>query len=76
MRKDGSFVKTERLRNISTQIAKAFNQSDEKKVDLAVLISWIEMNIGLTKARALEYIDTCCSVHGWSIIDGKLSLCE
>ena len=69
MKQDASFVKTRRLEQIAKQIAKGFSSAPE--IHLKKLMLWIEMNIGLTKIRALEYIETVCEAKGWELDQDK-----
>ena len=68
MRKDGSFIKTERLAQIAKQIVKGFPEP----VDYHKLVLWVEMNIGLRADTASEYITKICEAHDWAIEDGKI----
>jgi hypothetical protein len=68
MRKDGSYVKVERLSLIRKEIAKQFpNPVEVSKVEL-----WVECNIGLTPEKARDYIDKAVAAAGWVITDGKI----
>ena len=61
MRKDGSFVKTERMKEIAKLISQAFPEgADYKK-----LVLGIEVHMGLTNAKAREYIDKVVESQGW-----------
>jgi hypothetical protein len=68
MRRDGSFVKVERINQIRREIAKNL----PNPVDLEKLRIWVECNIGLSKQKAEEYIDIVVSSAGWIIVDGKI----
>jgi len=65
VRRDASFLKTQRLNEISKKMASSFAQSE--KLELKKLINWIQYNIGLTYDRTLEYINLVCAVHNWKI---------
>lgn len=68
MRKDGSFVKVERLSQIRKQIAKELPEP----VDLEKLQLWVECTIGLSEQKTREYIEKAVASGGWYIIDGKI----
>lgn len=68
MRKDGSFVKVERLSQIRKEIASQFPEP----VLFEKLKLWVECNIGLSEEKAGEYIEKAVASAGWFIIDGKI----
>jgi hypothetical protein len=68
VRRDGSFVRSQRLLDISRLIAKAF--SIDKRCNIEDLKLNIAMNIGLTEKTALQYVDLVCRAKGWTIKDG------
>ncbi len=70
MRKDGSFIKTERLKQISTQIAISMSMDSDKKVSLEKILLWIEFNIGLSREKAIDYVDKVLIVKDWGVKDG------
>ena len=74
--KDGSFTKTQRMNKIAAHIAPILAKGE--KVNNAKLVAWIEVNIGLTRQKAGEYIDTLISAYDWEFKDGNISLgfCE
>jgi hypothetical protein len=69
MRKDGAFVKLDRIRQIQKEITKCF----PKEVELNRIILWTEMNIGLTQEKAEEYITKIIDANGWVLSEGKIS---
>jgi hypothetical protein len=68
MRKDGSYVKVERIAQIRKEIVKGFPEP----VDFEKLKLWIECSIGLSEEKAEQYIEKAVSSGGWFIIDGKI----
>jgi hypothetical protein len=68
MRKDGSFIKVERLYEIKKAIIKGL----PNPVDIDKLKLWVEMNIGLTPERAQDYIEKVVAASGWVIFEGKI----
>jgi len=76
MRRDGSYVKTERLNQIAAKVSPLLGQGE--KVNIAKLISWIEVTIGLTRKKAGEYINILADVYEWEVKNGFLVLgfCE
>ena len=68
VRKDGSYVKTQRMRRIAAFIAKA----DGDKIKTDKLLAWIEVNVGLTKAKAKQYVATLALAFDWKEKDGYL----
>lgn len=69
-RRDGSFVRSQRLLDISRLIAKAFSQ--DRKCNVETLKLTIAMEIGLTEKTALQYIDLVCRAKGWVVKDGDI----
>ena len=61
MRKDGSWVKSQRLGEISRLIS----TSMPKGCDYKKLLVRLQFEMGLTMARAEEYIDLVCMAKGW-----------
>jgi len=68
VRRDGAFVKTERIKTITRQIARSF----PGEIDIEKMIIWIEVNIGLSPGRAREYIEKACIVQDWNILEGQI----
>jgi len=68
MRKDGAFIKVERLAQIRKEIASKFPEP----VDIKMLQLWVECNVGLSEEKSKEYIEKAVASAGWSIIDGKI----
>lgn len=56
-RKDGGFIKTQRIAYIKKRII----QQSPNKINIKNLITWIEGSIGLSKRRAREYIEVAIS---------------
>lgn len=55
VRRDTATLKAERLVKIRNWIQGTFNQGS-KKISIEGALTWIEMNIGLTQARAFDYL--------------------
>lgn len=70
VRKDGSYVKTERMRLIAAYTTRFLQNGG--KININKLKAWIEVNIGLSPIKAGEYIDTLVSAYDWEIVDGCL----
>ena len=68
VRRDGSYVRSQRLLTISKMIAKDFSQ--DHKSELEDLKLKIAMEIGLTEKTAMQYVDLVCRAKGWTIKDG------
>ena len=68
MRRDGSYIKTERIAQIRKEVAKQLPEP----VDVLKLRLWVECNIGLSKAKTEEYIETVVALAGWVVADGKI----
>ena len=68
MRRDGSFVKVERISQIRKEIAKLLPDP----VDVEKLKLWVECNIGLSKQKTEEYVELAIRTAGWIIEDGKI----
>jgi hypothetical protein len=68
MRRDGSFIKIQRLKEIQKQIVSGF----PNEVDYHRIILWTEMNVGLTTEKAEEYVNKLIEANGWFLIDGKI----
>ena len=68
LRKDGSWLRVQRLMEIAKEIAKHFN--DGGKCNFETLMLWVEFKIGLTETRARDYIITVVRAKQWEIQDG------
>jgi hypothetical protein len=68
VRKDGAFIKLERLRQIKTEIVKGFPEP----ADYQRIVLWTEMNIGLSTEKALEYVNKLIAANGWVLDNGKI----
>lgn len=68
MRKDGSWVKSQRLQEISRMIAPTMPDGCNYKK----LLVKIQFEIGLTESRAEEYVDLVCLAKGWIHKDEKI----
>jgi len=68
MRKDGSFIKVERLAQIRKQVSSQF----PKPVPFDKLQLWVECNIGLGEQKAREYIEKAVASAGWIIVEGEI----
>lgn len=68
MRKDGSYVKVERLSQIKKEIAKRF----PNPISFNDMILWVEVGIGLTPEKAKDYIEKIVAASGWVIFDGNI----
>jgi len=66
-RRDGAFIKTERIKRIAKEIAK----QAPKNVEIEKVLMWIEANIGLSPKRSLEYLNLACASQGWIILLGE-----
>ena len=67
-KRDGSWVKTQRINQITQKIAPDINNG--KKVNLKKLFAWISITIGLTNKTATTYLEELATVYDW-IIDDK-----
>jgi len=61
MRKDGSWVKTQKLK----EIAKMISTKMPDGCNYDKLLIKIQFEMGLTESRAEEYIDLVCQAKGW-----------
>lgn len=68
MRKDGAYIKLERIKQIQKQIVSSF----PGEVDFNKIVLWAEMNIGLTNETAQEYVTKIVEVNGWVLENGKI----
>ena len=69
VRRDSSMLKSERLRDIRKEMA--VNLKEVVYTDK--LLDWIELNIGLTRHKAREYVDLIVRSEGWVQSDGKIA---
>lgn len=67
--RDASVIKTERLKEISKEIARSFNDGPVLVEDVSV---WAQFNIGLAAKTSMEYIALACRAHGWIVEDGVI----
>ena len=69
---DGSFTKTQRMSRIAAYVAPKL--AEGATINIEKLIAWIEINIGLTRKRAEEYLNTLASAYDWNVKDGFLNI--
>jgi len=69
VRRDSSMLKAERLRTIRQEMA--VNLKDVVRTEK--ILDWIELNIGLSRLKAKEYIDLIIRTEGWVESDGKIA---
>lgn len=70
VRRDGSYVRSQRLLEICKEIAKSFSVHHWCRIeDLKLSVA---LNMGLTETKALEYIDLVVRAKGWQIKDGVI----
>jgi len=67
VKKDGGWVRTQRLMQIAKHIASAMN---EGKVAVDKTIVWIQWEMGLTESKAREYLGLVMIKQGWINNDG------
>ena len=65
-RRDGAWIKAQRLQAIARMIAKTF----PKGVSYDRMVSLVELEIGLSTQKAREYIDKVIEAKGWRVEDG------
>ena len=63
MRKDGAYVKTQRIQEIKKQIVKCF----PAKVSFRKIQLWSMMNQGLTEQTSTRYIENLIEAEGWHL---------
>jgi len=71
-RRDGAFIRAQRLHQIAQKVASAFPAG----ADYEKTLDWIEYTIGLSRARAKEYLDKVIRVHGWVVRNGVIKPAE
>ena len=72
-RRDGSYVRSQRLLDIAKQIAYKIHESTNKLCSYDELIIWVQMWMGLTDKKAAEYINLVLKAKGWILKDGFIS---
>lgn len=65
-RKDGAFIKKERLKQLARFVVQNMPANKDR------VLAYAEIEIGLSQARALEYLDLLCSFYGWTYKDGMV----
>jgi len=75
-RRDGSYVRSERLLRIAKQIVYTINNEGNKQCEYAELLTWIMFDMGLTEKTAREYVDVVVRAKGWHLNDGIITLGE
>ena len=68
MRKDASFVKIERMKEIAKKIVKTFPAG--AIYDKVILT--LEVDMGLSNSRAHEYLDKVIEKQGWIVQNGVI----
>ena len=66
--KDAGFVKTTRIKQIKKEMAKGISKGINKES----LLDMVEMDIGLSRSKATEYIDLIVRASGWVELGGKI----
>lgn len=72
MKRDAAHLKQERMRKIASYVAPML--AEGQKVRITKLLAWIEINIGLTKDKAGEYVNTLASAYDWNVNNGFVTL--
>lgn len=67
-KKDGSWVRLQRKNQIKKQIVQHF----PSPVDYKQTVRWILANIGLTRKKAVEYLNEIVECEGWILNDGVI----
>lgn len=67
-RKDGAFIKLERIKQIRSVIIRQFPED----VSVDKVLSWAEVNIGLRRDTARQYLEMIVDNEGWIVSDGKI----
>lgn len=70
IRRDGSFIRSQRLLEIAKMVAKEITASNSRQCSYDLILNRIMLNVGLTEKRASEYICVVCHARGWQIKDG------
>jgi len=63
LRRDGAYVKQQRLKQITKEIAKHF----PSPVSYSRMLDWIEINVGLSRSTAQRYLDLVIRAAGWAV---------
>lgn len=75
VRKDGSYIKNQRLQEISRLIAKGLRE--HQKISFSNLLTTVQYHIGLTKQRSEEYIHLCLANNKyWTKEDDTIKMVE
>jgi hypothetical protein len=72
IRRDGAFVRQQRLMMIAKEIAKKVSYTFEKCCNVEDLVNWTKFELGLTEKCARNYIDTVVAAKGWFYVDGAI----
>lgn len=70
VRRDSAWLRQQRIQQITKRIALGI----AKGVSLSGLTLWIQVNMGLTKPKAQEYIDLICESQEWEIEKGEIKV--
>lgn len=73
--KDGAYIRRERLKRISREIARQFGKG-AKKISFSGSIVWIQTEIGLSYNKAVEYLELVLSSHNWENNEGSIIISE
>ena len=76
IRRDGCYVRKNRLIAIARQIVFRINNSTANSVQKQTILNWAVMQFGLTEKRLEEYIDVVVKAKGWSLSDGIITIGE
>jgi len=68
VRKDSGYLKTMRLGEIKREMAKTIANG----IDCDRLLDWIEINLGLKRETAKDYVALIMRTQGWVTFEGKI----
>lgn len=73
MRKDGAYVKKQRIDLITRYIA---GHIESGKLPIRRVILFAEMTIGLSESRAKEYVSKICEMYGYRLTADFIEVAE
>ena len=71
IRKDGAFIKKQRLNKISKYVVKA---AAKGPLSMKKVLAWIQVNVGLTPPKAREYLEVLIDAYEWIVEKNGLTV--
>lgn len=71
MRKDGAYVKKQRLNQITAALLRMAGPN-KHPVPLTQILAYCEIEIGLTEKKSLSYLEKLCQYYGYTLEETRI----